>query len=71
MFKIMITCPVTKKPIETGVKTASREALNSNLFQEHLVICPECYQTHSWRKGDAFLEVDQDRSRTELWRPNP
>ena len=71
MFKITITCPVTKQPVETGVKTASREAFNSNLFKEHVVICPKCYQTHSWRKEDAFLVADQDRFNVSLWRPNP
>ena len=71
MFKIMITCPVTKQAVETGIKTASREAFNSNLFKEHIVICPKCYQTHSWRKQDAFLVSDQNRANASLWRPNP
>ena len=70
VFKIMISCPVTEQPLETGAQTTSRTALDSQLYQSGVVLCPHCKQLHTWQKENAFLKISDERARDELWRPN-
>jgi len=70
VFKIMISCPVTEQPLETGAQTTSRTALDSQLYQSGVVHCPHCKQLHTWQKENAFLKISDERARDELWRPN-
>ena len=58
MARIKIKCLSTGKSVDTGMSmdeslfdTAS---ISGNSFH-----CPECKQTHTWTKSEAFLEKEQ------------
>jgi 4-hydroxy-3-methylbut-2-en-1-yl diphosphate synthase IspG/GcpE len=53
--KIMIRCPVTKKPVFTEIEIAG-ESFKTSTFEGNVVKCPHCGQTHVWAKKDAFLQ---------------
>ena len=56
MPDVMIRCPVTGKPVRTGM-SLSRESLELSELEDNRVgPCPHCGQTHVWDKEDAYLE---------------
>lgn len=69
MPRIMITCPVTQKPVYTGTSTNTNTNTNttklgldiskygSNTFGP----CPSCGQAHTWDKNNAYLESEGDK----------
>ena len=54
MPRVLITCPVTHKPLPTGLE------LHAVAFQlkrgARFVPCPHCQQKHCWTKASAWLE---------------
>jgi hypothetical protein len=44
VYRILIQCPVTELVIDRGIRTVSREALCSGLYQSGIVSCPYCRQ---------------------------
>ena len=54
MPRVLITCPVTQKPLPTGVE------LDAVAFQLErgcrFAPCPHCQQQHRWTKATAWLE---------------
>ena len=55
MPKIMITCPKTQKPVDTGLALDNR-SFESATFTNNSVNCPHCREKHPWNKADARLE---------------
>jgi hypothetical protein len=59
MGMAMIKCPVTGKPLATGIAFGTRQAFEtSTLTNNRVGPCPHCGQTHTWSKPDAWLEDD-------------
>jgi hypothetical protein len=55
---VMIRCPITGDPIETGL-VADPKTWDSRPIGLNRVSCPACKQSHAWSKKDAFLEGSQ------------
>ena len=55
--RIMIRCPVTGRPISTGL-TADPKTWSGRPLGINKVACPECKSLHAWSKPDAWLERD-------------
>lgn len=51
--RLMIRCPETGLPADTGFQLSEIPALGSQ--QQMLVDCLECGQDHPWQLEDAFL----------------
>jgi hypothetical protein len=52
--RLMITCPTTGRPADTGFELMALSEISSR--QQILVDCLECGQDHEWRVEDAFLD---------------
>ena len=52
--RLVITCPVTGLPTDTGFELSDLPAVVTR--QQLLVDCLECGQDHSWHIGDAALD---------------
>jgi endogenous inhibitor of DNA gyrase (YacG/DUF329 family) len=64
MSAVMIRCPKTGKPVNTGV-TASKRRFETELFEGYAVSCPHCKKVHAWKSTDAYLQksdLGTDRS---------
>ena len=71
IYNVMIRCPVTNRPLMTGIQTTSPESLAREVYQGLPVQCPHCKGEHRWNKEDAFLLPEDSMSESEsLWRPN-
>ncbi|PYV43437.1 MAG: hypothetical protein DMG09_00525 [Acidobacteria bacterium] len=71
VYNIMIRCPVTQKPLFTGLQTASPEEFAREIYKNVRVSCPHCKSEHRWRKDEAFLLPEESASESStLWRPN-
>jgi endogenous inhibitor of DNA gyrase (YacG/DUF329 family) len=58
MGMIVIVCPNTGKPVNTGI-AMPRAAFESSAFENNSVgPCPHCGQTHVWSKKDALVSDD-------------
>jgi hypothetical protein len=56
-LSVLITCPVTGKPVNTGIGSVRNEAFAASDFRKmESGPCPYCGQVHSWDKEDAYLE---------------
>jgi hypothetical protein len=53
MPDIMITCPIFKKPIPTGLN--SEQIILDSLEFELTVRCPVCRKIHKWKRADAWV----------------
>jgi hypothetical protein len=51
--RLMIACPYTRTPVDTGYERSSIPAV---AIPHLLVDCLECGQDHQWRIEDAFVE---------------
>jgi hypothetical protein len=51
--RVMIRCPLTDEPVDTGHEPASAPTIRREV--QLLVDCTECGQDHMWRMEDAFL----------------
>jgi hypothetical protein len=69
-YRVLVRCPRTGKPLQTGVETYGREALNTPVFQYAQAYCLDCAAFHPY-DGNAYLDVVDDHSTQDLWRPNP
>jgi endogenous inhibitor of DNA gyrase (YacG/DUF329 family) len=58
MPDIMVNCPATGKPINTGI-TLSKELFETAVMQGNLIQCPHCRQVHPWDKKDAYLQEEK------------
>jgi hypothetical protein len=55
MPRIMITCPIYGKAIETGL-TSEQVILDTLSDVTIPVHCPACLKVHKWRPMDAWIE---------------
>lgn len=62
MASVMITCPTTQKPVNTGIG-ATKEAFDDpkTVMQKNGASCPHCGQMHVWSREDAYLEGDKPK----------
>lgn len=58
MPRVLITCPVTEKPVYTGMNFDWETFEALELGEKSVVHCPECGRDHAWRRADAYLESD-------------
>jgi hypothetical protein len=54
LHRLLITCPVTGRPADTGYELSAAPTLGSG--QQRLVDCLECGQDHPWAIEDTFLD---------------
>jgi len=57
--RIMIRCPVTGKPVPTGMNVDINSFKSLEFPRNTFSPCPACGQSNSWEKKDAFLEPDE------------
>jgi hypothetical protein len=69
-YRILLLCPVTRKVIDTGIRTSGREVLSSGIYQDGTAKCPYCGGFHSF-EGSAYLQIESNSASDSLWRPNP
>ncbi len=55
MGRIMITCPMTGRPVPTGL-VMTREEFEAAVLSGSVARCPACGRIHPWSKRDASLE---------------
>lgn len=55
MGNVVIDCPVTGKPVRTGIGM-DRASFEGSALTNNQVDCPHCGQVHTWSKADARLE---------------
>ena len=53
LHRLLITCPVTGRPADTGYELSAAPTLGSGQL---LVDCQECGQDHPWTIEDTFLD---------------
>ena len=51
---VMITCPVTGKPVSTGIDTELATLQQAIPFRSS-IRCPACGAEHSWSGSDAWI----------------
>jgi hypothetical protein len=54
MPDIMITCPIFKKPVPTGV--TSEQIILDSLEFDLTMRCPACRKIHKWTRTDAWVQ---------------
>ncbi len=69
IYRVVVRCPVTGKPVETGIVTSGREALSNNIQRMGKVRCRHCGKTHTF-EDNASLLPERSPELCELWRPN-
>jgi len=57
MGMITIICPVTGRPVETGM-LMSRTDFERAVLERNELRCPACGRIHTWSKRDATLRED-------------
>lgn len=57
MARLMIDCPVTGKPVFTGIDMPAQALENATMI-DNKVTCPHCRDTHVWQKEEAYLEKE-------------
>jgi hypothetical protein len=60
MPDILVNCPSTGKPIDTGI-ALSKELFETATLQGNTVQCPHCRQVHTWDKKDAYLKAEEGK----------
>jgi hypothetical protein len=71
VYNVMIRCPVTQKPVFTGLQMTSPEEFARGIYKNVSVYCPHCKSEHRWEKDEAFLLPEESVSESgALWRPN-
>jgi hypothetical protein len=55
---IIIACPVTGRPVNTGISMPKVAFDNSSLENNSVGPCPHCGQTHVWSKKNAVVSDD-------------
>lgn len=59
MPDIMITCPIFKKPVSTGL--SSDQIILDSLEFDLTMRCPACRKIHKWNRTDAWVEAAGSR----------
>lgn len=57
MPELLITCPNTSKPFETGISIAEGQLTDNNALN-CTVSCPHCGGHHPWSTKDAYFAGD-------------
>lgn len=52
---VMITCPVTERPVNTGI-TINPASFATLTVTRNRVWCEHCNREHTWSTADAYLE---------------
>jgi endogenous inhibitor of DNA gyrase (YacG/DUF329 family) len=55
MFRLVISCPETGKPIRLKMEM-DRSTFAHSGFRNMRTQCPHCQKLHVWQKGDVTLE---------------
>jgi hypothetical protein len=55
MAMLMIKCPLTSRPVSTGVEVESSAGFYSLLDVVHHTRCPLCGNNHEWSTHDAWI----------------
>ncbi|MBI5838059.1 MAG: hypothetical protein HZB25_12550 [Candidatus Eisenbacteria bacterium] len=53
--QMMIRCPKTGKPFETGLVMDLASYLTSHM-ENNTSMCPHCGESHAWSKDNIFFE---------------
>ena len=69
VYKVMVRCPQTGKPVDSGIRTTGRETVSSGLSRNGTVRCSHCGTMHSL-DSNCYLDVERITSTDALWRPN-
>lgn len=56
--RVTIKCPVTGKPVYTGM-SMDPETFRKKSFEETKLVCPHCGQEHTWDKRNAYLNTEE------------
>ena len=51
---VIITCPVTRRPVPTGI-AMDAVSFQSSTLMNNSVSCPHCGGMHTWSKHNAYL----------------
>lgn len=54
MAKVMIKCPVTGKPVFTGMDFPKNMDMSG--VRNNSIGCPHCGRSHTWDGKDAYFE---------------
>jgi hypothetical protein len=60
MPNVMVTCPVTGKPISTELHV-DKKTFEAAKIQGNRVQCPHCGQQPAWGKQEAYLEGEEPK----------
>jgi hypothetical protein len=61
MADIMISCPVFRKAVPTGLTT---DIIVLNTLDFSLTMhCPACRKIHRWTRSDAWIEKDRQEQK--------
>jgi len=63
MPRVLIRCPVTGRPVRTGVAVFSEGTLQANYRHALTFRCRHCRESHSWTWKDAFLEQQEPHAK--------
>jgi len=69
VYKVMLRCPQTGEPVDSGIRTTGRETVTGGLVRDGIVRCSHCGTMHSLG-SDCYLDVERITSTDALWRPN-
>jgi len=58
MGPVMIKCPKTEKPLDTGIHMDKVSFESGTLEHNTIGPCPHCGENHTWSKEDAWLADD-------------
>ena len=64
MARVLIRCPVTRAPVDTGVHVDAEGFRFVSMVLASVpqtLRCPACDQEHVWKARDAFLEPSDGR----------
>lgn len=66
MPMIMIACPVSGKPVATGMAVDARSFESLTLTNTVIGPCPHCGRSHVWSKRYAYLEGQEPKPKPPM-----
>jgi hypothetical protein len=55
MANVLIKCPKSGMPVPTGIAMDKVAFATATLKNNTVGLCPDCGESHTWSKDDAFL----------------
>lgn len=59
MNEVMISCPATGEPMETGIIMSAESLANSKLKNNTTGPCPHCGELHVWDVEEAWIKGEE------------